>query len=234
MIVHNYAEEEVLSKVAEIFDAEEAKGTKRFCTCEFCRADVACYALNRVPPVYQTSGRGLAHREMDYRDKLQRDADLVSFIYRGIERITETRRPHGMAEGGQCIEEATPQGFFFNLPQIVGRLFNSTTFEPLTGLPVRLLDRSGAESCMTDRRWTNPCVIPGNIPGVFSFWPVPERAESAGERKEIELKVSVDADGFESLRHYFTLDLVSEEGYLRFAAGMRVLTIPDLFLVPLS
>ncbi len=231
MTVHNYAEEEVLAKVQEIFDAEQAKELKRFCTCEYCRTDVACFALNRVQPLYQTSGRGLAHREMDYQEKLQREADLVSLIYRGIERITETRRPHGYRVAEE-IEEAAPQGCFFNFPQILGRLFHSTSFAPLWKIEVRLLSEKGEVMRMTDSRWTNPCLIPESTPGVFSFWPVPEKAKASGQAKSLELEVAVDDEAFEPLRHYFTVSLVSQEGYLKYESASRILTLPDLFLIP--
>jgi competence protein ComFB len=229
--VHNYAEEEVLAKVAQIFEAEEAASGTRACTCEKCRLDVACFVLNRFPPTYQTSGRGLAHRESDYGEKLQRDADLTALVRRGMERIAETRRPHCPEDGeGQAAE--SQEGAFFNFPQIVGRLIHSTSFEPIAGVTVRLLSESGQEMRMTDSHWSNPFVIPDRVPGVFSFWPVPEKATAAGEEKAREMKVCVDDPAFESLRHYFTVKAVSEDGWLRFSSGSRLLTLPDLFLVP--
>jgi competence protein ComFB len=231
MTVHNYAEEEVLAKVEEIFAAEEAREKMRFCTCDYCRADVACFVLNRVPPLYQTSGRGLTHREMDYQDKLQREADMVALVYRGIERITETQRPHGYKKG-ECPEEQHPEGAFFNPPQIIGRLFHSTSFEPLKGIEVRLLLDDGQEVRMTDARWKNPCPISDSTPGVFSFWPMPQKAPEVGSEKSLGLKIAVDAAAFEPLRHYFNVTLVSEDGYLRFSSGNRVFNLPDLFLVP--
>jgi competence protein ComFB len=231
MKVHNSAEEQVFAAVTEIFDAEEAKEKKRFCTCELCRTDVACFVLNRMPPMYQTSGRGLAHRELDYQEKLQREADLVALVYQGIERITIARRSHvGRCE--ETHEDQTIKGFFFNFPQILGRLFHSTSFEPLTGIHVRLLSEDGLEMKMTDFRWSNPCIIPESTPGVFLFWPVPERAAESGIQRSFELKIAVDDAGFESLRHYFTVSLASEEGYLGYASGNRVLALPDLFLIP--
>jgi competence protein ComFB len=231
MTVHNYAEEEVMGKVDEIFDAEEAKPKRSFCTCDFCRADVACFVLNRVSPLYQTSGRGLGHRELDYREKLQREADLATLIYRGIERITATQRPH-VYGNAVSEEDQEAQGNYFNFPQILGRLFHSTSFEPLIEVPVRLLSESGEELKMTDTRWSNPCFIPANTPGIFSFWPVSEKAGAPGERKSVEFKIAVDAEAYEPLRHYFSVPLVSEEGRLRYVSGSRVLTLPDLFLVP--
>jgi competence protein ComFB len=233
MMVHNFAEENVLKAVAEIFEAERAKPRKRFCTCDFCRTDVACYVLNRVPPQYQTSGRGLAHRDIDYQEKLQRDADLVALVYRGIERITEIKRPHGYADAdGALFEEQAPEGFFFNYPQVLGRLFNSAKFEPVSGVQVGLLAPDGSLMRMTDPRWANPCAISTNTPGIFSFWPMPEKAASSGVQKNVELKIAVDTRDFEQLRHYFTLTLVSVEGYLRYPAGNLGITLPDLFLVP--
>lgn len=231
MNVHNYAEEMVFSAVAEIFDAEESKTRKRFCTCELCRTDVACFVLNRIPPLYQTSGRGLAHRELDYQKKLQREADLVALVYEGIDRTITTKRIHA----GNCDEmpeEQAVKGCFYNFPQIVGRIFHSTRFEPLKGVRVRLLSNDGSTVKMADPRWTNPCVIPESTPGVFLFWPLPEEAVKSGMDKKFELIIAVDDTGFEPLRHYFTLSLCSEEGYLRFGCGDRVHTLPDLFLIP--
>jgi len=232
MNVHNYAEEMVFSTVAEIFNAEEAKAEKRFCTCELCRTDVACFVLNRIPTLYETSSRGLAHRELDYQTKLQRDADLVALVHEGIERVKKTRRIHGAASD-EIPEAQAIKGCFFNFPQIVGRLFHSTRFEPLSGIPVRLLSQDGSKMKMTDPRWPNPCLIPKSTPGVFLFWPVPQKTERSGIKMDFELTVAVDSQGFEPLRHYFTLPLTSEEGYLRFVGGERVLTLPDLFLIPM-
>ncbi len=232
MTVHNYAEEEVVGKVREIFDAETARGGGAICTCEHCRADVACFVLNRIPPRYQTSSRGLAHRESEYGQKLQREADLVSLIYQGIERIRRTRRPHG--EDGETPAKPVPQGSFFNFPQIAGRLIHSTTFEPVTGVVVRLLSEEGLELRMTDSGWSNPCLISDRTPGVFSFWPLPEKAACPGQEKSWELKVAVDDPAFKKLRHYFTVRTVAEEGYLQYTSGNRVITLPDLFVVPLS
>jgi competence protein ComFB len=229
--VHNYAEEEVTGKVREIFDAEAARGESGICTCEQCRMDVACFVLNRIPPRYQTSGRGLAHRESEYGEKLQREADMVSLIYRGIDRIRETRRPHCEEDEGEG--EGPPRGVFFNFPQIVGRLIHSTSFEPVTGVVVRLLSEEGSELRMTDNRWSNPCLISDHTPGVFSFWPVPRKADRPGEEKSWELKVAVDDPSFEKLRHYFTVRTMAEEGYLNYSSGGRVITLPDLFVVPL-
>jgi competence protein ComFB len=233
MTVHNSAEEEVLAKVAEIFDAEQSKPVAGFCVCDFCRADVACFVLNRISPQYQTSGRGLAHKELDYQEKLQREADLTALVYRGIERINETRRPYAAEDTKAYVDAAASrQGIFFNIPQIVGRLFHSTSFEPITGVKVRLLTNEGEPVGMTDSRWSNPCLIHQSTAGVYSFWPSPQTAEKSGLTRTMEMKIAVDAEQFEPLRHYFTVSLVSEEGYLRYATGNRVLNLPDLFMVP--
>ncbi len=233
MTVHNFAEESVLKAVSEVFEAEETKPKKRFCTCDFCRSDVACYVLNRVPPQYQTSGRGLAHRDIDYQEKLQREADLVALVYRGIERITEIKRPHGYADGsGEKYEEQAPDGFFFNYPQILGRVFDSAKFEPISGVDVTLKTEDGGLIRMTDPRWSNPCTVSPNTPGIFSFWPMPEKADAGGIRRDRELEIAVDIPGFDQLRHYFTITLVSVEGYLRYPSGNLGITLPDLFLIP--
>lgn len=226
MTVHNYAEDEVLSLVESVFAAEEGKERTEFCTCPHCRADVACFVLNRTPTAYMTSSRGLNRRELDYPGKLQREADFASLVREGMDRVRLARRPHDGEEAA-----AVPVGAFFNFPQIVGRLFHSTTFAPVTEVTVSLLLGSGP-AAMVDRRWRNPYRIEPQTAGAFSFWPRPVPSMAAGERRAFDLGVTVDAKGFQPLRHFFSLPLASEDGWLLFRDGSRIHTLDDLFLVP--
>jgi competence protein ComFB len=225
LTVHNYVEDEVLSLVESVFAVEEGKERTEFCTCSHCRADVACFVLNRTQTAYMTSSRGLNRRELDYPGRLQREADLAALMHEGMERVRLARRPHEGADSASA-----PAGAFFNFPQIMGRLFHSTTFAPVTEVTVSLLLGSDP-AAMVDGRWCNPYRIEPQTAGAFSFWPRPIPSMAAGVRKAFDLGVTVDAKGFQPLRHFFPLSLESEDGWLRFQDGNRIHTLDDLFLV---
>lgn len=226
MTVHNYVEDDVLALVESVFSSEEGKERSEFCTCPNCQADVACFVLNRTPTSYMTSSRGLTRRELDYPGKLQREADLAALVREGMERVRLARRPH---EGDRAAE--APTGAFFNFPQIVGRLFHSATFAPVTEVTVSLL--LGREAAaMVDGRWRNPYRIEPQTAGAFSFWPRPVSSMAAGVHRSFDLGVTVDAKGFRPLRHFFCLPLASEEGWLRYGEGSRIHCLDDLFLIP--
>jgi hypothetical protein len=225
-MVHNFVEDEVLALVEGVFTSEEGKTGPEFCTCALCRADVACFVLNRTPTAYMTSSRGLTRRELDYPGKLQREADLAALVRDGMERVRLARRPHGE---GDVIAATT--GSFFNFPQIVGRLFHSTTFAPVTEVTVTLLMGNDPVP-MADGRWENPYRIQSRTAGAFSFWPRPLASEASGIHRIFELGVSVDEKGFRPLRHFFRLPLDSEEGWLRFQEGSRLHALDDLFMIP--
>ncbi len=229
MNIHNMMEETVLATVNELFDDEAEQGRRGFCTCHQCRLDVACYVLNRSAPRYIVSGRGLAHLEINYQEKLQREADLVSLIHRGIDQVSSRRRPHFRHDSQKKLR--LPKGFLFNFPQIVGRMFNSMNFEPISDARVSLF--SGDEVMdMVNPNWPNPYLIPQKAPGFYSFWPYPKPAPAAGERKRFALEIAVNDPDYEPLRHYFDLTLVSGSGFRGHVELSSKVTIGDLYLIP--
>jgi len=229
MNIHNQLEDEVLKKVNEIFNEEEIGESAHFCTCHQCRLDVACYVLNRMTPLYTVSGRGLAHLESDYQDKLQREADIVSLIKEGIDHVSNAKRPHFPHADEK--EEETPEGPFYNFPQIVGRIFNSTNFEPVFDISVSLFFNKEPAK-MVNPNWQNPCRIVSNATGVFSFWPYPQPADAKGLKREFELELAVDDPAVEPLRHYIKIALISSNEFLQYESGSRIYNVDDLYLVP--
>jgi competence protein ComFB len=222
-------EDLVIRMVEEIFTDEELTGQKGFCTSEQCKLDVTCYALNRVQPRYIVSGRGLSHYDTDYLDKLQREADLASLIYRGIEVVDGNRRPH---DSGAFPPQAL-DGVFFTPPTFSGRVFNSVNFEPVSDIEIALY-RDGELVPMVTPNWQNPTRIVTNTPGTYSFWPKPMPAAEPDVDEVVEFEVAVDDSRYEPLRHYFQLTLKA-----RLASDIpvsvsvdRTLQIADIYLVP--
>ena len=229
MNIHNQLEYMVLEKVNEIFTEEEAGQSMHFCTCHQCRLDVACYVLNRITPLYTVSGRGLAHLESDYQDKLQREADIVSLIKKGIDHVSNAKRPHFPHADEK--EKETPEGPFYNFPQIVGRIFNSTNFEPVFDVSVSLL-LNGEIVRMVNPNWQNPYIIVSNASGVYSFWSYPESADAKGLERDFELELAVDDPAFAPLRHYIKITVISSNEFLQYKSGSRIYNVDDLYLVP--
>ncbi len=227
--IQNFMEDVVLEKVKEVFSDKEAKAKKNFCICSQCYLDVSCFVLNRIQPVYMLSGRGLAHMQSHYQEKLQQQADLVSLIREGIDHVDQAKRPHfsHSREG----EESLPEGFFYNFPQITGRLFNSVNFEPVCGATVSLLFE-GEAVVMVDSNWQNPYAIVQNTAGIFSFWPYPQVAKASFLKNSYEFELQVEKTGFQTLRHYFELVVDSREGFLNLSGGDKIFTIKDLYLNP--
>ena len=225
MKIHNIMEEIVVEKVGEVLGDEVALERQGVNPSYQSRWDVVCYVLNRIKPYYMMSGRGLAHLEKGYQDKLQRDADLVALIFEGLRKVTGTQRPHS----GDYEGEATPEGLFFNFPQMAGRIFTGATFEPASNVEAVLL-LGGQVMRSIDPNWPNPYAIAPRTAGVYSFWPYPVRAQSSGETRDFELELSVTDPQYEPLSHFFSLALVAEEGFLSYKKNQRRLSIADLHL----
>lgn len=229
MRIHNLMEERVLDTANEMFDDEEARIRRTFCTCSQCRLDVACFVLNRIRPSYVVSGRGLAHMDMDYQEKLQREADVVSLVHQGVQQVSKYRRPDFRHQDER--DDTVPTGFHYNFPQIVGRVFTSVKFERVSGVGVSLFLGSELKS-MVNENWPNPYIIAEKTPGFYSFWPHPMQAEVEGDSKDFELEVSIDDPRYEPLRHYFHLALESVDGFRSHVQMNTTTTIEDLYLVP--
>lgn len=228
MAIHNLMEEEVLRVINEICDEEAQKENPLYCVSPGCRQDAACYVLNRIPPRYVSSGRGLAHAEVAYKGNPQLHVDLVTLASEGLKRVTTVQRSFYRGEEAQRDLQTGP---CYNFPTITGRLFNGLSFEPVTGIDVELR-RDGRLVEMVDSRWSNPYHIVTNTPGTYLFWPAPESSNEPGERAEFEFEIAADAAGYEPLHHFFSVCLRSDtqrDLAIRFSQDH---TLPDLYLLP--
>ena len=76
-----------------------------------------------------------------------------------------------------------------------------------------LLDDELAEQI--DILWDNPYTVHGNMGGVCTFWPKPQKAEDEGIIKDFNFVLVVEKEGYESVRHAFTLPVVSAKAVSR-------------------
>ncbi|MDR0410856.1 MAG: late competence development ComFB family protein [Treponema sp.] len=230
MELHNTNEDIVISEVTNIFNSLERKeNPENICTCAQCRMDTACYVLNRIKPHYIVSNRGVVRIEQDGIENQQKKADIITIIYEGIKQINKNRRvySHGLDMDGSSNMDRP----VFNIPTIVGCLFNGVNFTPMEGIKIEL-HRNEDLVTMIDSNWQNPYQILPQREGMFTFWPAPIQAESIDICRDFEFLVKIKAPGFEELNHLFKIPVVSEVRNISAFSRDRTFKLPDLYLFP--
>jgi len=232
MELHNTVEDKVVAKVDRIFaDLEKEENKGKFCTCDQCRMDVTCYALNRLTPHYILSNRGASRVQVDDFQYQQQAADIVSLVYEGINRVSHNRRPnfaHANAHNKAASSSELP---VYNVPTITGRIFNGDNFAPLSNVKVELL-WNGDLVPMKDGNWQNPYTIVAINEGNFSFWPEADIASGVDKHKIFEYTLRVSAPDFETLTHFFKIPVASEIQTAGSFTLDRMFKLPDLYMFP--
>jgi len=232
MELHNTVEDVIIARVDGIFEViKKEKNPHNLCLCDHCRMDTICYVLNRTPPHYIVSSRGVARVQGESLERQQQEADITAMIYEGLKRVNHNQRPnfdHSPGEAESGPESNVP---VFNIPTIMGRLFNGNNFAPLSGVEVKLF-RNGQLVPMKDKNWQNPCNIVSNTEGSFSFWPASVPAASAEDHEIFEYSLQVSAPEFETLIHFCKIPVVSEIQAKGSFTLERTFKLPDLYMFP--
>ncbi len=223
MKVHNIMEEQVYDRVTRLYEqVQKTKASWLTCSCEHCQLDTLSYVLNRVPPKYVVSGRGLTHT-VNHEDK-QLIADIDKLILEGMHAVNSVRRPYHN-QNGKTHKAQTP---VFNFPTVIGNVFDGLSFEPVSNACVSLLCNDKLVE-MVDYTWPNPCATSSLTNGAFSFWPKPLKADSEGESKVFKFTLEVTAAGMEKLLYFFDVPVVAEKSERELNSNFSV-KIPDLVL----
>ncbi|MBN2531932.1 MAG: late competence development ComFB family protein [Spirochaetales bacterium] len=231
MEIHNIVEDIVYETAFEIFKDEEVSKKAHFCTCSQCLKDAVCFALNRIDPVYIFSSRGASHFKMNYLDNLQRKADIVALIHKGIDRVIKVKRPHFPHDGMDISEDSAKQGSYFNFPIVSGKMLDSKTFAPVSDIEISLMEK-GVPVKMINPNWQNPYLISPVTPGIFSFFPFPLEAKKSGIEREFELELTTHQEKYEPLTHYFKLTIVSENIFSDYFNYNNYFDLKDIHLIP--
>ncbi|MDR1863908.1 MAG: late competence development ComFB family protein [Treponema sp.] len=232
MKLHNTVEDVIISRIEDIFETLEKEGNpENFCTCDQCRMDTACYALNRIQPSYIVSNRGAARVEQETIRRQQRDADITTLIKEGLKQVNHNQRSMVSHKAHNAFEASIPRTPAFNVPAIIGRLFNGNNFAPLADIKVELL-KDGDLVIMKDSNWENPYNLVSHTEGTFTFWPCPVPAMAPEERKSFEYSIRVESPDFELLHHFFTIPVVSEILASSSLSLRRAFKLPDLYMFP--
>ncbi|MDR2553567.1 MAG: late competence development ComFB family protein [Treponema sp.] len=228
MDIHNTTEDLVIAEVNAICDSLEAeKEPSGLCTCAQCRQDAVCYVLNRAQPHYVVSHRGMvrAGQTTDQQGRV----DLTALVYEGIRRVNHNKRPY-FTHGGPEAAVLPPGTPVFNVPTIMGRVFNGLNFSPMADIMVELL-QNGSLTAMKDNNWQNPFALIANTYGTFTFWPKPVPVEKPEVRAVFEYTVRIAAPDFAERTHVFTIPLMSELDSSAISLS-NIFKLPDLYLFP--
>lgn len=206
MNIHNILEDQVISGVNKTFEnLKQVKPAWFTCDCEQCRMDTAAYVLNRLPPKYIVSGRGLTHvlSESDSQTSI----DIDALVMEGVKKVLQNARPF---HAGVVAEREKKTGPVFNFPFFIGKVCNGLTFEPVSGAVITL-SKDGIPCEMIDHTWPNPTTLTHHTKGKYTFWVKPEPAQSPNETKHFHFKIEITAEGFEKNIYTFDVPVTSSE-----------------------
>ena len=228
--IHNIIEDIVYAQVVLISETIEKEDKDSLCTCHQCRIDTACFVLNRIPPKYVISNRGVARVERKSFEYQQQEADIIAMIYDGLKRVNHNQRPNANHQSKVSTNPPlnTPS---FNIPTIIGNLYNGINFEPMSDVMVELR-RNGELVRMKDGNWQNPYHLVANTHGTFTFWPASIPAAEPDTHELFEYTIRVIVPEFETLTHFLKIPVISELRSAGAYSMARTFKLPDLYMFP--
>ncbi len=232
MKVTNLMEDYIRAHVDDMYERLKAEKISWLtCDCENCRMDTLCYVLNRVPPKYTVSGRGVNHAQTELENVKQVMADVDTFVMDGIRLISGSKRPNHNSSYTSEAEFSAGKNPYFFFPIISGAVYDGTTFESLSNAEVTIFYKNKPAK-MLDSTWTNPAKTFKATEGGYNFCVDPEKAKREGVSKEFSFELKISCEGYEKINYVFTLPVTSK---ILKGAGVRPdysLKIQDLFLFP--
>lgn len=226
MHVHNLIEDIVVERINHLNDQIKDVNPAWFrCDCDNCRMDAVAYVLNRIPPKYVVSGRGVVYTNINIRES-QILADIDAIGLEGIRIVNSVQRPNHIAKREKKSQQNVP---VFNFPIFTGDVFDGLTFEPLIGAEIKLTS-NGKLVEMQDYTWPNPCTTYQSTKGNYSFWLKPIQTEKEKETKTFNFSIEISAKGYEDIHYSFSLPVTSEVSGNSMLNSTYSYKIQDLFL----
>ena len=208
MDVHNLMEDVVTKAVNDLYKRiKKEKAEWLTCDCMNCRLDTISYVLNRIPPKYVVSGRGVTHTVAQTANS-QTFADVEAIALEGAKIVSATKRPFHTNKRNECTIEANKKPSY-NFPHFTGEILDGTTFEPVIGASI-LLKCDGEVAEMIDKTWMNPVTTWKSTHGSYSFWVKPFPAKQVGHTKTYKFTLEISAEGYEPTVNHFEISVKSE------------------------
>ena len=180
MAFRNLMEDIVTNVVNKILFKEDQKHLEY----EPYKQDIITYVLNRIPPKYYTSERGILHGKLNTEFMFQQKADILLFTYEAIEMIINRRKTE------QPGDTKSTEFKIYCLPHILGEVLEESTFSIIPDINVQLLYK-GKLVKMKDSTWKNPYTTSRATEGYYHFWPeIPQdsgKNSSAGSKLAFEI-----------------------------------------------
>lgn len=226
MNIHNILEDQVIIRVNNMYECiAEMEPSWFTCNCEQCRLDTTAYVLNKLPPRYIVSGRGLTH--MLASVDTQMSVDMDSLIVEGMKKVAANARPFHAAETKDAVGKSEDP--VFNFPLFVGTVYDGMSFDAIQSAQITL-SQDGTPCTMLDHTWTNPMLLTSHTKGKYTFWVKPQKARVSGETKQFHFKLEIIADGFEKTTYVLDIPVTSSECTIKKPNTIDPIKIQDLYL----
>lgn len=211
MNVHNIMEDVVTKSVNELYEQVKKDNSSWLtCDCMNCRLDTINYVLNRIPPKYVVSGRGVSHSSETLNDH-QLLADINALSLEGMRIVSSSKRPFHAQERKDCVVKPILKPAF-NFSTFTGTVLDGSNFEPVYGAKV-ILKYEGQTVEMVDKTWVNPFETCKSTKGAYNFWVKSIPAEKAGDKKVFHFSIEITAPEYTPFTYYFDVPLISEDRY---------------------
>jgi competence protein ComFB len=180
--------------------------------------DIITYVLNRIPPKYYTSERGILHGKLDSQFVFQQKTDILLLTHEAISTIKKRRSSELPASVKEPVNE-------YFLPHVLGEILEETTFSIIPNVTVTLLYKDKPAE-MIDQYWKNPYVTNKSTKGFFHFWPKLSHSEKDNKKsgKKMQFTLLCSHPKFNEKKIEFTLAVVeSQNSYKSFIMPMILL-----------
>lgn len=229
MFIHNIMEDKVLSFLAEIL--KEKKG---ICKCQQCQMDMACYALNKLKPKYIISSRGIVHSNDSSLETQQNNADIFAVINEAVEKVSSSTRHSPQFEYKELQEKITgaqEEIFYYNFPQITGRVICSDSLLPIIDAKVWLLNNNDEKPItMVNNSWNNPVHLVDRMNGSFAFWPVPLITKDNNKEMEFQFNIKIQKNEYETLFKLVVSQITSSDKMVNIINTGNIIDLGDIHI----
>lgn len=238
MIIKNAMEDIVINAVIELYKDYDEKLLK----CGAYIEDVVCYVLNRVPPKYITSGRGVLHFELEKEDNTQQLADIYSLINEARDIICKRRqdKTHLFEEDDFFFKDNVihTKEYYLNFPYFTGRIITSdkNISDDETSILLSIeINGKWQKAEMLSQNWQNPFIAGKHTYGYYTFWvnPIKAAQQKSTVEEKISFKLNFSNKNYEPIERVVELKIVPERAkYLTVRAGYAVRlddTVIDLY-----
>jgi competence protein ComFB len=180
-----------------------------------------CYVLNRVPPKYITSGRGILHLELESEVNTQRIVDIYAIIKEALQIISSRRREDDdkkLLEDDFFFSENIIQtkDYYVNFPYFTGRVLKHDQSDLKEDVEVSLYiktDKSFKLAEMISLNWKNPFITNKNTYGYYTFWvnPMVSREQEGPEEEIVTFKFVYETEKKEPIEKIVDIRVYTEK-----------------------